>query len=135
MFNIYNSSRIAIYYIYKFFIEGDVNNRKGIINLDQIIGDVSNQINQLPDDASSNEQPSLKEIWEELQEAMESDEEISEEEKEEILQAVYRLTIGYKESNPNQKTHKMIQRAKNNLRDISDSLSDHSKCKELINLI
>lgn len=108
-------------------IEGNINNREGIINFDQISGDVRNEINKLPNDASSNEQHSFKEILQELQDAIESDEELSEEEKGEALQAISRITGAGKESNPSQKTQNMIKRATNNIEDITNTLSNTSK--------
>ena len=119
-----------------FYAGGDVNLSGSKINLGEISGQVSNQINQLPDAAP--DQPNLKDLLTQLQAAVETDTELSEVEKKEALGEVAKLAEAG--SQPKAGTmQRMVKRATAALKSITEPLSDASKlataCKTLLPLI
>ena len=65
-------------------VGGDVS---GVVNLGTISGNVTNTINQLPD-ASEPDQPNLKELLTQLQQAIENDSDLSDPDKADLLEQV-----------------------------------------------
>jgi uncharacterized protein YjbI with pentapeptide repeats len=119
-----------------FYAGGDVNLSGSTINLGEISGQVSNQINQLPDAAP--DQPSLKTLLTQLQAAVEADTELSEVEKKEALGEVAKLAEAG--SKPKEGAmQRMAKRATAALKSITEPLSDASKlataCKSLLPMI
>jgi hypothetical protein len=119
-----------------FYAGGDVNLSGSTINLGEISGQVSNQINQLPDAAP--DQPSLKDLLTQLQAAVEADTELSEVEKKEALGEVAKLAEAG--SQPKEGAmQRMAKRATAALKSITEPLSDASKlataCKTLLPMI
>jgi uncharacterized protein YjbI with pentapeptide repeats len=119
-----------------FYAGGDVNLSGSTINLGEISGQVSNQINQLPDAAP--DQPNLKDLLTQLQAAVEADTELSEVEKKEALGEVAKLAEAG--SQPKEGAmQRMAKRATAALKSITESLSDASKlataCKTLLPMI
>ena len=114
----------------------DLNASGSTINLGEISGQVSNQINQLPDTAP--DQPNLKDLLTQLQAAVEADTELSAVEKKEALGEVAKLAEAG--SQPKAGTmQRMAKRATAALKSITKPLSDASKlataCKNLLPLI
>ena len=121
-------------------IGGDFNatNSNVTLNLGEISGQVSNQINQLPDVAPEPGKPSLKDLLTQLQQAVESDPELSEVEKKEALGEVAKLAEAG--SNPKENAmQRMAKRAADNLKSIAEPLTEASNlaeaCKKLLPLI
>jgi uncharacterized protein YjbI with pentapeptide repeats len=117
-------------------VGGNLNASGSTINLGEISGQVSNQINQLPDAAP--DQPNLKDLLTQLQAAVEADTELSEVEKKEALGEVAKLAEAG--SQPKEGTmQRMAKRATAALKSITEPLSDASKlataCKTLLPLI
>jgi uncharacterized protein YjbI with pentapeptide repeats len=119
-------------------IGGDLNATGGIVNLNlgEISGQVSNQINQLPDPAPN--QPNLKTLLTQLQTAVEADTELSEVEKKEALGEVAKLAEAG--SKPKEGAmQRMAKRATAALKSITEPLTDASKlataCKSLLPMI
>ena len=109
-----------------------------VINLGEISGQVSNQINQLPNTTSNPEQPSLKDLLSQLKTAIEADSELNTDEKAEALNEVAKLAKAGsvpKES----KMQALANRATTTLKSIASTLTDASKlaaaCKKLLPLI
>ncbi|WP_242051821.1 pentapeptide repeat-containing protein [Phormidium sp. FACHB-1136] len=118
-----------------FYAGGDVNLTGSTLNLGTISGQVSNQINQIPAPIVA-DQPSLKDILTQLQTAVETDGELSDEEKAEALQAVGRIATAGAEPNPDAKAKGIVKRATDTLKGLAESLTDASKlaeaCKTLL---
>jgi len=118
-----------------FYAGGDVNLTGSTLNLGTISGQVSNQINQIPAPTVA-DQPSLKDILTQLQTAVETDGELSDEEKAEALQAVGRIATAGAEPNPDAKAKGIVKRATDTLKGLAESLTDASKlaeaCKTLL---
>ncbi|RZM74091.1 hypothetical protein DYY88_23890 [Leptolyngbya iicbica LK] len=114
-----------------------INAQNSVINLRDIIGQVSNKINQLPADPTP-DHPSLKNLLTRLQSAIEDDDELREDEKIEALAEVGELANAAK-SPKESAMQKAAKGAMNALKGIAASLSDVSKlasaCKELLPLI
>jgi len=121
-------------------IGGDFNatNSNVTLNLGEISGQVSNQINQLPDVAPEAGQPSLKDLLTQLKEAVETDAELSEVEKKEALGEVAKLAEAGSDPKENA-MQRMAKRAANTLKSITEPLTEASNlatvCKKLIPLI
>jgi hypothetical protein len=88
-----------------FINTGSVSN--SVVNLGEISGSVSNAINELPPDSTS-DQPSLKDLLSQLQAALEADENLSETDKKDALEQVGVLA----EAGKNPKENAMQQAAK-----------------------
>ncbi|MGD1905289.1 MAG: pentapeptide repeat-containing protein [Leptolyngbyaceae cyanobacterium] len=119
-----------------FYAGGDVSLSSSTINLGEISGQVSNQINQLPDPAP--DQPNLKDLLTQLKTAVETDTELSEVEKKEALGEVAKLAEAG--SQPKEGAmQRMAKRAASTLKLITEPLSDASKlataCKSLLPMI
>ncbi|MEO0825822.1 MAG: pentapeptide repeat-containing protein [Cyanobacteria bacterium J06635_15] len=109
-----------------------------LVNLGEISGQVTNQINQLPDAASNPDQPSLKDLLTQLKAAVETDSELSDDEKAEALSEVAKLAKAG--GNPKENAmQRMAKRATTTLKSIAESLTDASKlataCKTLLPMI
>ena len=121
-----------------FYAGRDVNLTGSTLNLGEISGQVSNQINQLPDVAPEPGKPSLKDLLTQLQQAVESDPELSEVEKKEALGEVAKLAEAG--SNPKENAmQRMAKRAADTLKSITEPLTEASNlaeaCKTLLPLI
>lgn len=121
-----------------FYAGGDVNLSGSTLNLGEISGQVSNQINQLPDVAPDPGKPSLKDLLTQLQQAVETDPELSDIEKKEALGEVAKLAEAG--SNPTENAmQRMVKRAADNLKSIAEPLTEASNlaeaCKKLLPLI
>ncbi|TVP65558.1 MAG: pentapeptide repeat-containing protein, partial [Leptolyngbya sp. LCM1.Bin17] len=122
-----------------FYAGGDVNLSGSTLNLGQISGQVTNQINQIPAPAAPG-QPDLRDILTQLQTAAETDSELSDDEKAEALQAVSRIaTAATAPNNPDDKTKGMVKRATATLKGMTETLTDASKlaeaCQKLLPLV
>jgi uncharacterized protein YjbI with pentapeptide repeats len=80
-------------------VSGDVS---GVANLGTISGNVTNTINQLPD-ASEPEQPNLKELLTQLQQAIENDSDLSDLDKADLLEQVQALAEAKQTEEPAKK--------------------------------
>jgi uncharacterized protein YjbI with pentapeptide repeats len=121
-----------------FYAGGDVNLSASTLNLGEISGQVSNQIDQLPDVAPESGRPNLKDLLAQLKEAIEADAELSEVEKKEALGEVAKLAEAG--SNPQANAmQRMAKRAADNLKSIAEPLTEASNlaeaCKNLLPLI
>jgi hypothetical protein len=117
-------------------IGGDFNatNSNVTLNLSKISGQVSNQINQLPDGAPESGKPSLKDLLTQLQGAIEADVERSDIEKKKVAKLV---EAG---SAPQESTmQRVAKRGADNLKAIAEPLTEASNlaeaCKKLLPLI
>jgi hypothetical protein len=121
-----------------FYAGGDVTLSGSTLNLGQISGQVTNQINQIPAPATPN-QPDLRNILNQLKTAVEGDNELSDDEKAEALQAVARIATAGTEPNPNGKTKGIVKRATATLKGMTETLTDASKladaCTKLLPLV
>ncbi len=108
------------------------------INLGEISGQVSNEINQLPDAPVSQEQPGLKELLTQLKEAVEQDMELTADEKAEALGEGAKLAKAGNDPKEGA-MQRMAGRAQATLKAISESLTDASTlataCKTLLPMI
>ena len=109
-----------------------------VVNLGELSGQVTVQINQLPDATPSADQPSLKDLLTQLQAAVEADTELSEVEKKEALGEVGKLAEAGTKSQENA-MQRMAKRAAANLKSITEPLTEASKlatiCKSLLPMI
>jgi hypothetical protein len=121
-----------------FYAGGDVTLSGSTLNLGQISGQVTNQINQIPAPATPN-QPDLRNILNQLKTAVEGDNELSDDEKAEALQAVARIATAGTEPNPDGKTKGIVKRATATLKGMTETLTDASKladaCTKLLPLV
>ncbi|MBE7380632.1 MAG: pentapeptide repeat-containing protein [Leptolyngbya sp. SIO1E4] len=113
----------------------DISLSGSTLNLGEISGQVSNQINQLSEAAPSSDQPSLKNILTQLQAAIEQDAELSADEKAEALGEIGKLAKAG--SDPQAAKMKgLAKRATATLKSIAETLTDASKlataCKTLL---
>ncbi|MBE7381067.1 MAG: pentapeptide repeat-containing protein [Leptolyngbya sp. SIO1E4] len=116
----------------------DVTLTGSTLNLGKISGQVSHQINQLPDAVSSSDQPSLKDLLTQLKAAIDQDTELSDDEKAEALGEVAKLTKAG--SNPQVGAMQRIaKRATATLKSITEPLNEASKlastCQSLLPMI
>ncbi|MGB3516756.1 MAG: pentapeptide repeat-containing protein [Elainellaceae cyanobacterium] len=121
-----------------FYAGGDVNLTGSTLNLGEISGQVSNQINQLPDAAPTPDQPSLKTLLLQLKAAIETDTELSDDEKAEALGEVAKLVKAG--SDPKESTmQRLAKRATATLKSIAEPLTEASKlataCTSLLPMI
>ncbi|MGD1929320.1 MAG: pentapeptide repeat-containing protein [Leptolyngbyaceae cyanobacterium] len=120
------------------FVNTGDNLQGNVISLGELSGQVTVQINQLPDAASSADQPSLKDLLTQLQAAVEADTELSEVEKKEALGEVGKLAEAGTKSQENA-MQRMAKRAAANLKSITEPLTEASKlatiCKSLLPMI
>lgn len=123
----------------KFNVQGDftINAQNSVVSLRDISGQVSNQISQLSTNSTS-DQPSLKDLLTELQQAVETDVELGDSEKAEALAEVGELASAAQ--NPKEGVmQKAAKGAMNALKGIAAGLSDASKlavaCKDLLPLL
>ncbi len=121
-----------------FYAGGDVNLSGSTLNLGQISGQVTNQINQIPEPAAS-DQPSLKDILTQLKIAVDTDNELSDDEKAEALQALARIATAATDPAPREKTQGVVKRATATLKGLAETLTDTSKladaCTKLLPLV
>ncbi|MFQ4138226.1 pentapeptide repeat-containing protein [Nodosilinea sp. PGN35] len=121
-----------------FYAGGDVNLSGSTLNLGQISGQVINQINQIPAPATP-DQPNLRDIFTQLKTAVETDSELSDDEKAEALQAVARIAAAGTEPNPDDKAKGIVKRATDALKGMTETLTDASKladaCTKLLPLV
>jgi uncharacterized protein YjbI with pentapeptide repeats len=112
------------------FAGGDVNLTGSNLTLGEISGQVSNQIQQLPNTSDGN-QPSLKDLLGQLKTAIDTDSELDNDLKAEALEALGRLTTAGAAvtgtDTPDPKTKGIAQRAAIALKNLADTLSDTSK--------
>ncbi|NJN32450.1 MAG: hypothetical protein HC824_20015, partial [Synechococcales cyanobacterium RM1_1_8] len=115
----------------------NINAQNSVVNLRDISGQVSNQIGQLPTE-SILDQPSLKDLLTQLQNAIETDTELAEDAKAEALTEVGEIANAA-QSPKEGVMQKAAKGAINALKGIATGLSDASKlasaCKELLPLI
>ena len=120
------------------FVNTGDNLQGNVINLGEISGQVSNQINQLPEAAPSDDQRSLKALLTELQTAIEAETELGDVEKKEALGEVGKLAEAGTKPQENA-MQRMAKRAAANLRSITEPLTEASNlvtvCKSLLPLI
>ncbi|MEM1279789.1 MAG: pentapeptide repeat-containing protein [Cyanobacteria bacterium P01_H01_bin.152] len=109
-----------------------------VVNLGELSGQVTVQINQLPDAAPSSDQRSLKDLLTELQTSIEAETELSDIEKKEALGEVGRLAEAGAKPQENA-MQRMAKRAAANLKSITEPLSEASNlvtvCKSLLPMI
>lgn len=109
-----------------------------VVNLGELSGQVTVQINQLPDAASSADQRSLKDLLTELQAAIEAETELSDIEKKEALGELGKLAEAGTKPQDNA-MQRMAKRAAANLKAIAEPLTEASKlaevCKNLLPMI
>lgn len=109
-----------------------------VVNLGELSGQVTVQINQLPDAAPSGEQRSLKELLTKLQQAIEAETELSDVEKKEALGEVGKLAEAGTKPKDNA-MQRMAKRAAANLKSITEPLTEASNlvtvCQSLLPLI
>jgi uncharacterized protein YjbI with pentapeptide repeats len=121
-----------------FYAGGDVNLSGSTLNLGQISGQVTNQINQIPVPAAP-DQPDLRDILTQLKTAAETDSELSDDEKAEALQAVSRIATAATDPAPSEKTQGLVKRATATLKGMTETLTDASKladaCTKLLPLV
>jgi hypothetical protein len=104
---------------------GDINLSGSTLNLGEISGQVSNQINQIPDNAG--DRPSLRDLLAQLKTAIDTDDELSDEEKAEAFGAVSRLAVVSTEPEVSEKKLGIAKRAANALKGIAETLTNTSK--------
>jgi uncharacterized protein YjbI with pentapeptide repeats len=121
-----------------FYAGGDVTLSGSTLNLGQISGQVTNQINQIPAPAAP-DQPNLRDILTQLQTAVETESELSDDEKAEALQAVARIATAATDPSPSAKTQGIVKRATATLKGMTETLTDASKladaCTKLLPLV
>ena len=109
-----------------------------VVNLGELSGQVTVQINQLPDVAPSANQRSLKDLLTELQAAIEAETELSDIEKKEALGEVGKLAEAGTQPQDNA-MQRMAKRAAANLKSITEPLTEASNlvtvCQTLLPLI
>ncbi|NER85397.1 MAG: pentapeptide repeat-containing protein, partial [Leptolyngbya sp. SIO1D8] len=116
----------------------DISLSGSTLNLGEISGQVSNQINQLPNAIAGSDQQSLKGLLTQLQGLIEEESELTGDEKAEALGEVAKLAKAG--SNPEEPKMKgLAQRATATLKAIAETLTDASKlataCKTLLPMI
>jgi uncharacterized protein YjbI with pentapeptide repeats len=120
------------------FVNTGDNLQGNVINLGEISGQVSNQINQLPETAPSADQRSLKDLLKDLQAAIVAETELSDIEKKEALGEVGKLAEAGTKPQENA-MQRMAKRATANLKAIAEPLTEASNlvtvCKSLLPLI
>ncbi|MEM1281155.1 MAG: pentapeptide repeat-containing protein [Cyanobacteria bacterium P01_H01_bin.152] len=117
--------------------QGNVNTgtmQGDVVNLGEISGQVTNQINQLADAPTRPDQPSLKDLLAQLKEAVEADAELSDDEKAEALGEVSKLAkAGQK---PQESAmQRMAKRATDALKSITEPLTEASKLAEVCKVL
>ncbi len=109
-----------------------------VVNLGELSGQVTVQINQLPDVPSCADQRSLKDLLTELQAAIEAETELSDVEKKEALGEVGKLAEAGTQPQENA-MQRMAKRAAANLKSIAEPLTEASNlvtvCKSLLPMI
>ncbi|MEM6519791.1 MAG: hypothetical protein AAF722_10750, partial [Cyanobacteria bacterium P01_C01_bin.70] len=109
-----------------------------VVNLGELSGQVSVQINQLPDTANCPDRPSLKEMLSQIQQAVEADSELSEMEKKQALQSISNLAEAGTKPQDNA-MQRVAKRAAANLRAITEPLIEGSNlaavCQKLLPMI
>ncbi|MEM6521986.1 MAG: hypothetical protein AAF722_21950, partial [Cyanobacteria bacterium P01_C01_bin.70] len=109
-----------------------------VVNLGELSGQVSVQINQLPDVANRPDQPSLKDMLTQIQAAVEAESELSDIEKQEALGEVGKLAAAGTKPQDNA-MQRIAKRATANLRAITEPLTEASNlvavCKKLLPMI
>ncbi|MEM6837010.1 MAG: pentapeptide repeat-containing protein [Cyanobacteria bacterium P01_C01_bin.120] len=120
------------------FVNTGDNLQGNVINLGEISGQVSNQISQLPDAANRPDQPSLKAMLTDIQQAVEAEPELSDPEKKEALGEVGKLAEAGSQLQDNA-MQRIAKRAAANLRSITEPLTEASNlatvCQKLLPMI
>jgi uncharacterized protein YjbI with pentapeptide repeats len=117
-----------------FYAGGDVNLTGSTLNLGEISGQVTNQINQLPDAAPTPDQPSLKTLLLQLKAAIETDTELSDDEKAEALGELAKLAKAGR--SPQESAMKRLaKRATDALKSIAEPLTEASKLATACNTL
>jgi uncharacterized protein YjbI with pentapeptide repeats len=117
-------------------IGGDLNASGQALNLGEIdiSGQVSNQINQLPDSSTEPDKPCLQNLLKQLKELIEADTELTKEEKIEALTEIMELAKAGQDTGED-KMRKLAKRSINSLKGILSGVADTSRiaivCKEV----
>lgn len=116
----------------------DLNLTGSTLNLGEISGNVTNQINQLPDDPATADQPSLKDLLTQLQQAITSDTDLEETDKADLLEQVQALATAKQTAEPTQKEG-IVRKAKKMFEATLKSLPETAKiveaCSKLLPMI
>lgn len=121
-----------------FNVQGNfsIDAQNSIVTLRDISGQVNNQIQQLPDSTAN--QPSVKDLLTQLKEAIETDAELSDDEKADALTEVAELAKAGQAPQDNA-MQKIAKRSLLTLKGTASSLSDASKlvaaCKDLLPIL
>ncbi|GBO52063.1 hypothetical protein APA_4368 [Pseudanabaena sp. lw0831] len=115
-------------------VGGDVS---GVVNLGSINGNVTNAINQLPDTTKSDE-PSLKELLTQLQQAIQNDKELPDPDKADLLEQVQALAEAKHVEEPTKKeglTRKAMKMFSATLKSLPDTAKIVDSCSKLLPLV
>jgi uncharacterized protein YjbI with pentapeptide repeats len=117
-------------------VEGDVVG--SVLNLGELSGNVAIEIAQLPDEPSSLEQPSLKELLNQFRNAVDEDTDLSPEDKADLLEQIKALLEAKQSSNQSQKQG-LVRKAKKiieaTLRGLPDTAKIVEACSKLLPMI
>jgi uncharacterized protein YjbI with pentapeptide repeats len=109
----------------------------GVVNLGTISGNVTNAINQLPDPSES-EQPNLKALLTQLQQAIEADRNLPDPDKSDLLEQVQALTEAKQTEEPTKRegiTRKAMKMFDATLKSLPDTAKIVEACTKLLPLI
>jgi uncharacterized protein YjbI with pentapeptide repeats len=109
----------------------NINATNAVVNLRDISGKVTNAINQLPDCADSN-QPNLKELLSQLQQAIETDADLPDADKADLLEQVQNLTE-VKQTEEPEKREGLARKVKKMFEATLKSLPETAKIVEACN--
>ncbi len=114
-----------------------LNSGDGVINLGEISGNVTNTINQLPE-SSEPEQLNIKTLLTQLQQAIESDADLSTPDKSDLLEQVKSLAEAKKSEEPEKRegiTRKAMKMFDATLKNLPDTAKIVEACSKLLPLI
>ncbi|NJN92354.1 MAG: pentapeptide repeat-containing protein [Leptolyngbyaceae cyanobacterium SL_5_14] len=109
----------------------------GVVNLGTISGNVTNAINQLPEDPES-DQPNLKELLTQLQQAIQTDADLSDPDKSDLLEQVQALAEVKQTEEPAKReglARKAIKMFDATLKSLPDTAKIAEACSKLLPLI
>jgi hypothetical protein len=109
----------------------------GVVNLGTISGNVTNAINQLPEDPES-DQPNLKELLTQLQQAIQTDADLSDPDKLDLLEQVQALAEVKQTEEPAKReglARKAIKMFDATLKSLPDTAKIAEACSKLLPLI
>ncbi len=116
----------------------DMNLTGSTLNLGEINGQVTNTINQLPDEPATTDQPSLKDLLTQLQQSITADTDLAETDKADLLEQVQALATAKQTEEPAQKEG-IVRKSKKMFEATLKSLPDTAKiveaCSKLLPLI